>query len=91
MHAREGGEVRIVRTRKGESEEVPLGPQLRELTWDGEGNLAMVLALDAGATLRPGEVLHGLVGAEAQGAVFVRSQLWVERAGRLVSPLAPPA
>jgi radical SAM family uncharacterized protein/radical SAM-linked protein len=86
-----GEEVLITRTRKGESEVVPLGPQLRGLTWDEAGNLSLTLALDAGSTLRPGEVLSGLLGEEAAGARVARSELWVERGGRLVTPLAPPA
>ena len=86
-----GEPIRIVRTRKGESEEVPLGPQLKELTWDTAGNVSMTLAMDAGATLRPGEILEGLVGQEAVGAIVRRSELWVERGGKLVTPLAPPA
>jgi radical SAM-linked protein len=89
--AKAGEAVTIVRTRKGESEEVPLAPQLRDLTFDAAGNLSITLALDAGATLRPGEVLRGLVGDEAEGATFCRSELWVERGGRLVTPLSPPS
>jgi radical SAM family uncharacterized protein/radical SAM-linked protein len=88
--ARAGEDVKIVRTRKGESEEIALAPLLREITWDDSGALSMTLALDAGTTLRPGEILEGLVGDEARGAIFSRSELWVERAGRLVSPLSPP-
>ena len=77
--AKAGEEIRVVRTRKGESEEIALGPQLRDLTWDGDGNVSMTLALDAGATLRPGEILRSLVGEEAAGAAVRRSELWVER------------
>jgi hypothetical protein len=51
----------------------------------------MTLAMDAGPTLRPGEVLAGIVGEQARGAIFRRSGLWVERGGELVTPLAPPA
>jgi radical SAM-linked protein len=87
--AQAGADINIVRTRKGESTEVPLGPQLRELFFDRDGNLQMTLALDAGVTLRPGEVLRGLVGDEADGVRVVRSELWVERGGRLVTPLPP--
>jgi radical SAM family uncharacterized protein/radical SAM-linked protein len=87
--ARAGDAFTIVRTRKGEREEVPLSPRLKDLVWDGAGNLSMVLAMDDGATLRPGEVLEGLLGREADGTVFRRAEVWVERAGRLVHPLAP--
>ena len=87
--AQAGADISIVRTRKGESTAVPLGPQLRDLTFDRDGNLQMTLALDAGGTLRPNEVLRGLVGEEAAGASVVRQELWVERGGRLVTPLAP--
>jgi radical SAM-linked protein len=89
--AKAGEEIRIRRTRKGETEDVALGPQLKDLTWDGTGNVSMTLALDAGATLRPNEVLQGLVGDEARGASLRRSALWVERDGRMVSPLASPS
>ena len=51
----------------------------------------MILAADGGGTLRPGEVLRGLIGEEAAGAVVRRSEMWVERGGRLVTPLSPPA
>src|SRR6185436_5392259 len=87
--AQAGADISIVRTRKGESQEVPLGPQLREILFDRDGNLQLTLALDAGGTLRPNEVLRGLVGDEAAGASIVRSELWVERGGRLVTPLPP--
>jgi hypothetical protein len=87
--AQAGADISIVRTRKGESTDVPLGPQLRALTFDRDGNLQMTLALDAGITLRPSEVLRGLVGDEAAGVRVVRSELWVERGGRLVTPLPP--
>ncbi len=86
-----GDEILITRTRKGESETVPLGPQLRGLTWDEAGNVSLTLALDAGATLRPVEVLEGILGEAAAGARVSRSELWVERGGQLVTPLAPPA
>ena len=88
--AKAGEPVSIVRTRKGETEEVSLGPHLRDLTWDEAGNLSITLAMDNGASLRPGEVLRGIVGEEADGAVFRRSDLWVERKGLLVPPLSPP-
>src|SRR5262245_9636867 len=57
--AQAGADIVIVRTRKGASEEVALAPQLRELAFDRDGNLSLTLALDAGTTLRPNEVLRG--------------------------------
>jgi radical SAM family uncharacterized protein/radical SAM-linked protein len=87
--AKAGEAISVTRTRKGESTQVALAPHLADLTWDGSGNLTLTLALDAGASLRPGEILEGLVGPEAAGATVLRSELWVERQGRLVTPLAP--
>lgn len=87
--AKAGEEILITRTRKGESESVPLGPQLRDLSWDDQGSLRLTLALDSGATLRPHEVLEGILGQAAGGARVCRAELWVERAGQLVTPLTP--
>jgi len=47
---------------------------------------------DPGARIDDGgRIDRGLVGDEAEGATFSRSELWVERGGRLVTPLSPPS
>jgi hypothetical protein len=86
-----GEEFPVCRTRKGIVEKVRLQDSLRDLSWDESGKVTFTIFAEGGSAPRPGEILAGILGEAAEGVRIQRTEMWFERDGKLVRPLAGPA
>jgi radical SAM-linked protein len=71
----DGAELRVVRERKGQTEEVDVRPSLHRLSADPGGAIEMVLRVGGSGTARPDDVIRGLFGPQSVPPRIVREEL----------------
>jgi hypothetical protein len=80
-------EIKVVRERKGRSEELDILPSIHCIDAREDGTVEMVLRLGGSGNARPDDVLRGLFGPGATARI-VRQDLLVMREGEMLSPMS---
>ncbi|HEU5180773.1 MAG TPA: TIGR03960 family B12-binding radical SAM protein [Candidatus Polarisedimenticolia bacterium] len=80
-------ELKVMRERKGRTEELDVLPSIHRLAVRDSATLEMILKVGGSGTARPDDVVHALFGRDA-AARIVREDLLVLRQGEAESPLS---
>jgi radical SAM family uncharacterized protein/radical SAM-linked protein len=80
-------EIKVMRERKGRSEELDILPSIHRIDAREDGTVEMVLRLGGSGNARPDDVLRGLFGPGTTARI-VRQDLLVMREGEMLSPMS---
>lgn len=79
--------LKVVRERKGQTEELDILPSIYRISAAQDGTLEMILRLGGSGNARPDDVVRGLFGPNASARI-VRQDLLVLLEGEFLSPMA---